>query len=44
MSICNEKGVDSIIDFVNAPSTVKLDLSEIENVELLFLLVCLEIL
>jgi len=27
MSICNEKGPDSIIDFVNAPPTVKLDLS-----------------
>ena len=27
MSICNEKGVDSIIDFVNAPPTVKMDLS-----------------
>ena len=26
MSICNEKGVDSILDFVNAPPTVKLDL------------------
>ena len=29
MSICNEKGADSIIDFVNAPPTVKLDLSVI---------------
>ncbi len=27
MSICNEKGVDSIVDFVNAPPTVKMDLS-----------------
>lgn len=25
MSICNDKGADSIVDFVNAPSTVKLD-------------------
>jgi propanol-preferring alcohol dehydrogenase len=31
MSICSEKGVDSIIDFVNAPSTVKLDLSVIRK-------------
>ena len=31
MSICNEKGVDSIIDFVNAPPTVKLDLSVIRK-------------
>jgi len=31
MSICNEKGADSIIDFVNAPPTVKLDLSGIRN-------------
>jgi propanol-preferring alcohol dehydrogenase len=31
MSICNEKGVDSIIDFVNAPPTVKLDLSIIRK-------------
>jgi len=31
MSICSEKGVDSIIDFVNAPSTVKLDLSIIRK-------------
>ena len=31
MSICNEKGVDSIVDFVNAPPTVKLDLSIIRK-------------
>ena len=31
MSICNEKGVDSIIDFVNAPPTVKMDLSLIRK-------------
>jgi len=31
MSICSEKGVDSIIDFVNAPPTVKLDLSVIRK-------------
>ena len=31
MTICNEKGVDSIIDFVNAPPTVKLDLSIIRK-------------
>ena len=31
MSICSEKGVDSIIDFVNAPPTVKMDLSIIRK-------------
>jgi propanol-preferring alcohol dehydrogenase len=31
MSVCNEKGADSIIDFVNAPPTVKLDLSVIRK-------------
>ena len=31
MSICNEKGVDSIVDFVNAPPTVKLDLSVVRK-------------
>jgi len=31
MSICNEKGADSIIDFVNAPPTFKLDLSVIRK-------------
>jgi len=31
MSICNEKGIDSIVDFVNAPPTVKLDLSVIRK-------------
>jgi propanol-preferring alcohol dehydrogenase len=31
MSICNGKGADSIIDFVNAPPTVKLDLSVIRK-------------
>ena len=31
MLICNEKGVDSIIDFVNAPPTVKMDLSLIRK-------------
>ena len=31
MSICNEKGVDSIVDFVNAPPTVKMDLSIIRK-------------
>ena len=31
MSMCNEKGVDSIIDFVNAPPTVKMDLSLIRK-------------
>ena len=31
MSICNDKGVDSIIDFVNAPPTVKMDLSLIRK-------------
>ena len=31
MSICNEKGVDSIIDFVNAPPTFKLNLSVIRK-------------
>ena len=31
MSICNEKGVDSVVDFVNAPPTVKLDLSVIRK-------------
>ena len=31
MSICSGKGVDSIIDFVNAPPTVKLDLSVIRK-------------
>ena len=31
MSCCNEKGIDSIIDFVNAPPTVKLDLSVIRK-------------
>ena len=31
MSICNEKGVDSIVDFVNAPPTVTLDLSVIRK-------------
>ena len=25
MSICNDKGADSIVDFVNAPPTAKLD-------------------
>lgn len=27
MSICNQKGADSVVDFVNAPPTVKLDLA-----------------
>lgn len=27
MSICNEKGADSVVDFVNAPPTAKLDLA-----------------
>jgi propanol-preferring alcohol dehydrogenase len=27
MSICNNKGADSVVDFVNAPPTVKLDLA-----------------
>jgi len=31
MSICNGKGADSIIDFVNAPPTVKLDLSVVRK-------------
>jgi len=31
MAICNEKGADSIIDFVNAPPTVKLGLSVIRK-------------
>ena len=31
MSICNEKGVDSIVDFVNAPPTVKLALSVVRK-------------
>ena len=31
MSICNETGVDSIVDFVNAPPTVKLDLSVVRK-------------
>jgi len=31
MSVCNEKGADSVIDFVNAPPTVKLDLSVIRK-------------
>jgi propanol-preferring alcohol dehydrogenase len=31
MAICDEKGVDSIIDFVNAPPTVKMDLSLIRK-------------
>ncbi len=31
MSITNEKGIDSIVDFVNAPPTVKLDLSVIRK-------------
>ena len=31
MSICSEKGADSIIDFVNAPPTVKLGLSVIRK-------------
>ena len=31
MSICNEKGVDSIVDFVNAPPTVKMNLSLIRK-------------
>ena len=31
MTICNEKGADSIIDFVNAPPTVKLSLSIIRK-------------
>ena len=31
MSICNSKGVDSIVDFVNAPPTVKLDLSVVRK-------------
>ena len=31
MAICNEKGVDSIVDFVNAPPTVKMDLSLIRK-------------
>ena len=31
MSICNEKGADSIVDFVNAPPTVKLDLAVIRK-------------
>ena len=31
MSICNEKGVDSIVDFVNAPPTVKMNLSIIRK-------------
>ena len=31
MSICDDKGVDSIVDFVNAPPTVKLDLSVIRK-------------
>lgn len=31
MSICNGKGVDSIVDFVNAPPTVKLDLSVVRK-------------
>jgi propanol-preferring alcohol dehydrogenase len=31
MSICNDKGADSVVDFVNAPPTVKLDLSVIRK-------------
>ena len=31
MSICNDKGVDSIVDFVNAPPTVKMNLSLIRK-------------
>jgi propanol-preferring alcohol dehydrogenase len=31
MSICNDRGVDSIVDFVNAPPTVKMDLSIIRK-------------
>ena len=31
MSICNDKGVDSIVDFVNAPTTVKMNLSLIRK-------------
>ena len=31
MTICDEKGVDSIVDFVNAPPTVKMDLSIIRK-------------
>ena len=31
MSICNEKGVDSIVDFVNAPPTVKMNLAVIRK-------------
>ncbi len=31
MTLCDKKGVDSIIDFVNAPPTVKLDLSVIRK-------------
>jgi len=27
MAICNNKGADSVVDFVNAPPTVRLDLS-----------------
>lgn len=27
LSLCNDKGTDSVVDFVNAPPTVKLDLS-----------------
>lgn len=27
ISICNEKGADGVVDFVNAPATVKMDLS-----------------
>ena len=31
MTICDEKGVDSIVDFVNAPPTVKMNLSIIRK-------------
>ena len=31
MTICDEKGVDSIVDFVNAPPTVKMNLSLIRK-------------
>ena len=27
MSICNERGADSVVDFVNAPPTVKMGLA-----------------
>ena len=44
MSICNDKGADSIVDFVNAPPTVKLDFAVLRKRGNLVLVDCLVVL